>query len=31
LPAGSRIIVRTVPAPGQRVWEGQTVNLEVTR
>ena len=30
-PANSRIIVRTVPAAGQRVWEGQTVNLEVTR
>ena len=31
MPAGSRIIVRTVPGAGQRVWEGQTVNLEVTR
>ena len=31
LPSGSRTILRTVPAPGQRVWDGQTVNLEVTR
>jgi len=31
LPGGTRIVVRTVPAAGQRVWEGQTINLEVTR
>ncbi|HZD32529.1 MAG TPA: PASTA domain-containing protein [Candidatus Angelobacter sp.] len=31
MPAGSRIIVRTAPGTGQRVWEGQAVNLEVTR
>jgi eukaryotic-like serine/threonine-protein kinase len=31
LPAGLRIIVRTAPGVGQRVWEGQAVNLEVTR
>ena len=31
LPAGTRIVVKTVPAPGQRVWDGQAINLEVTR
>ena len=31
LPAGTRIVVKTVPAPGQRVWEGQSINLQVTR
>jgi beta-lactam-binding protein with PASTA domain len=31
LPASTRIVVRTAPAAGQRVWEGQTINLEVTR
>jgi beta-lactam-binding protein with PASTA domain len=31
LPAGSRIVVKTIPGVGQRVYEGQSVNLEVTR
>lgn len=31
LPAGGRIVQRTVPGPGQRVWEEQVVSLEVTR
>ena len=31
LPAGTRIVTKTVPAAGQRVWEGQAINLEVTR
>jgi len=31
MPAGTRIVVRTVPGVGQRVWDGQAVNLEVTR
>jgi beta-lactam-binding protein with PASTA domain len=31
LPAGTRIVVKTVPGPGQRVWDGQAINLEVTR
>jgi beta-lactam-binding protein with PASTA domain len=31
LPGGTRIVVKTAPAPGQRVWEGQAINLEVTR
>lgn len=31
LPASSRIVTKTVPGPGQRVWEGQAINLEVTR
>lgn len=31
LPAGFRMVVKTAPAAGQRVWEGQNVNLEVTR
>jgi beta-lactam-binding protein with PASTA domain len=31
LPAGGRMVVRTVPGAGQRVWDGQSVNLEVTR
>jgi eukaryotic-like serine/threonine-protein kinase len=30
-PAGIRTVVRTIPAAGQRVYEGQSVNLEVTR
>jgi beta-lactam-binding protein with PASTA domain len=30
LPAGNRLVVRTVPGPGQRVFEGQAVGLEVT-
>jgi beta-lactam-binding protein with PASTA domain len=31
LPAGSRTVVKTIPGAGQRVFEGQSVNLEVTR
>jgi beta-lactam-binding protein with PASTA domain len=31
LPAGTRIVVKTIPGPGQRVWDGQAINLEVTR
>jgi beta-lactam-binding protein with PASTA domain len=31
LPAGSRMVVKTIPGAGQRVYEGQSVNLEVTR
>ena len=31
MPAGSRIVVKTVPGVGQRVWDGQAVHLEVTR
>jgi eukaryotic-like serine/threonine-protein kinase len=31
LPASTRIVVKTVPGAGQRVYEGQSVNLEVTR
>ena len=31
LPYGTRIVVRTVPAAGQHVYEGQSINLEVTR
>src|SRR5271166_1215945 len=31
LPASARIVVKTIPGAGQRVYEGQTVNLEVTR
>ena len=31
LPSGTRIVVRTVPAAGQRVWDGRAINLEVTR
>jgi eukaryotic-like serine/threonine-protein kinase len=31
LPAGTRIVVKTVPGVGQRVWDEQAVNLEVTR
>ena len=31
LPAGTRIVVKTVPGAGQRVWDEQAVNLEVTR
>jgi len=31
LPYGTRMVVRTVPASGQRVYEGQSINLEVTR
>lgn len=31
LPAGTRIVVKTVPSAGQRVWDGQAISLEVTR
>lgn len=31
LSSGARIVTRTVPAPGQRIWDGQSINLEVTR
>ena len=31
LPPGTRTVLKTVPAAGQRVWEGQTISLEVTR
>jgi eukaryotic-like serine/threonine-protein kinase len=31
MPAGTRTVVRTIPGVGQRVWDGQAVNLEVTR
>ncbi len=29
-PSSTRMVVRTTPAAGQRVWEGQTISLEVT-
>ncbi|HVP53466.1 MAG TPA: PASTA domain-containing protein [Candidatus Eisenbacteria bacterium] len=31
LPESTRIVQKTVPGAGQRVWEGQAINLEVTR
>ena len=31
LPVGTRLVMRTVPGAGQRVYEGQSVSLEVTR
>jgi beta-lactam-binding protein with PASTA domain len=31
LPASTRIVMKTGPGPGQRVWDGQAINLEVTR
>jgi len=31
LPVGTRMVVKTIPGAGQRVYEGQSVNLEVTR
>jgi beta-lactam-binding protein with PASTA domain len=31
LPSGTRIVTQTVPAPGQRIWDGQSIILEVTR
>jgi eukaryotic-like serine/threonine-protein kinase len=31
LPAGTRLVMKTVPGAGQRVYEGQSVHLEVTR
>jgi beta-lactam-binding protein with PASTA domain len=30
-PSSTRMVVRTVPGPGARVWDGQAVHLEVTR
>jgi eukaryotic-like serine/threonine-protein kinase len=31
VPSGTRMVVRTIPAAGQRVYEGQGITLEVTR
>lgn len=31
VPSGTRMVLRTYPAAGQRVWEGQAISLEVTR
>ena len=31
VPSGTRLVVRTVPGAGQRVYQGQSVNLEVTQ
>ena len=31
VPSGTRMVVRTIPGPGQRVYEGQGISLEVTR
>lgn len=31
IPSGTRIVVKTFPAAGQRIFEGQGVRLEVTR
>ena len=31
VPSGARMVVRTIPGPGQRVYEGQSISLEVTR
>ena len=31
LPPGTRMVVKTIPGAGQRVYEGQSVSLEVTR
>ena len=31
LPGGTRMVVKTVPGAGQRVWDGQAIALEVTR
>ncbi len=31
LPAGTPMVVKTIPGAGQRVYDGQSVNLEVTR
>jgi len=30
LSTGSRRVTKTVPGPGQRIYDGQSVNLEVT-
>ncbi len=31
IPSGTRMVVRTFPAAGQRVWQNQAIGLEVTR
>ena len=31
VPSGTRMVVHTIPGPGQRVYEGQAISLEVTR
>ena len=31
VPTGTRMVVRTIPAAGQRVWQGQGIGLEVTQ
>jgi len=31
VPSGTRMVVKTIPAAGQRVYEGQGISLEVTR
>jgi len=31
VPSGTRMVVRIIPAAGQRVYEGQSISLEVTR
>jgi len=31
VPSGTRMVVKTYPGAGQRVWEGQAISLEVTR
>ncbi len=31
VPSGTRMVVRTIPGAGQRVYEGQGISLEVTR
>jgi eukaryotic-like serine/threonine-protein kinase len=31
VPAGTRMVTKTMPAAGQRVWQGQGIGLEVTR
>jgi len=31
VPAGTRMVVKTTPAAGQRVWQGQGIALEVTQ
>jgi eukaryotic-like serine/threonine-protein kinase len=31
LPATTRLVLKTVPGPGQQVWDGQAIALQVTR
>lgn len=31
IPSGTRMVVKTYPAAGQRVWQGQGIGLEVTQ